>query len=346
VDIDAVKTFYGQYVNLNQASSESFKDLVNAVWDLKVQGATEYNVSKFLGTLTNTDIVDADGTVVAVWTEAARRMVGVSTLNSNTIDRVYSAPSAAVESVAVDDTVAIGQNIFNTFTTYKGSAALPAATIPNLYMSRGMLGGAYRAGLCFPNATLPVTFEYWPTDSSLTILSETGDQILYRNNDTQQIALVTADTDAMTAAGIVNIPIFYIGGEVTDVVKFKYSMAYNAWRNDIDLFDKITTGQVGPAYTINPCGFIQSDVLRTNMVFISINMDLFDPVINAQAAMRYLSNTVPAGTTFLIFMSKECNLDTYGTADVVETLAVSHTFLLNDSFSDVSDNLRASIRVG
>ena len=344
-DIAGIRNFFGTYVGVNTRSTNLFNRLTSAIWDLYVQGATISNINQFLLVLTDCDSVTAEGTVDAVFTEAGREWVSTET-------GLYSAPEGTGALVSVSDRIYKGQNIWDTFRIYNGYDMIPDTVVASFNAETGYLGGGYIAGLSFDNRLVPLTFVYMSTNPDITVLlTDTGEWLVTPANGDDIV--LTSSTDYYSSGlrdqGVVLVPIFEIGGFQEDVDRLRLAMARNIWTTGADVYADLTEGQA-PPFEINPFRWLQDNALKNNIMFVEILASALADASAITAAMRYLVNTVPAGTAFVISLKDSIPEEVYDlTSEVEETITGYIVADLEDEYdlaTEVEEKIKANKKVG
>lgn len=146
-DANYLADHYGRIIDMVTPSSDYYKRILNAVYDLLQEGGTVSRVNTFIGAILDTDTARVDGVVEAVWEEGDRTWLSVAGV-------LHSCPGTGNAIVVKDDVVQIGDILFNTFSVTPGTESVDPGDFPYL-----ILGGAYVTtpsgyGLTFENAEL------------------------------------------------------------------------------------------------------------------------------------------------------------------------------------------------
>jgi uncharacterized ubiquitin-like protein YukD len=294
-DMDALKNYFGVYFNLNVPSTLFYQRIVNNVWDLRVQGATSLNIRKLLGSIADSEVCEADGTVTDVWTENGRSWVAVGS-------RLYSAASPSTAIVAAEDAVLAGDLLFDTFSIYRIGDSIASTDIPAIQLDSGLLSSSYEGGLLFENRTFDLDYIYASGRDDVTVLTQdigTDYLLVSTVNGVQKVDV--NDTADLATWGIVKLPIFPIGGADESVKQYRADMAAKAFTLGIDVWEAVTRDQRNP-YTINPFEFLRTNIFGSNMFFVKYKDGVISLAAPLQASVRQLIDCVPAGSTFLIFL--------------------------------------------
>jgi hypothetical protein len=325
-DVASVRNFFGTYVGINTRSSDLFKQLTNSIWDLYTTGATNAAINNFLLTLTDCDVVTAKGVITDIFTEAGRLWVETDT-------GLYSAPDSYNAIVSVGDTIDVGQNLFDAYRIYEGRDQIPDTVVASFTAESGYLGGGYISGLSFDNKQVPLTFAYAAADPSVEVLTDINGSYLITDKNGVDYVLTGPSSyynSGLKEQGIVPIPIFDIGGFPEDVAKLRQNMAHGIWVTQTDVIQELTRGQQAP-YTINPFEYIQKAALRNNILFIDMRAEAIVDTKAVMSALRYLSNTIPAGTSFMVYIQRNMPQDSI---DLTSTVAETVTGYIVADLSD------------
>ena len=156
-DVQALTNHFGVYLGMHLQPTAYHKRIMNAVWDLYVEGATRLNIRRFFGALTDTGVCEAAGTVEDSWTEGGRSYVKLDT-------GIYSCPSPAVSIVSVGQALEQGDLLFDSFKILRANATISASDIPSLTLGKGMVDT--EAGLTFYNQEYTSDSMYFPLGGS------------------------------------------------------------------------------------------------------------------------------------------------------------------------------------
>jgi hypothetical protein len=299
-ETDNLKSFFGVHIQAPYDSTPYNRSLLKDSWSLYTDGVTTNHINTLLSRLVDTDVAAADGVVTDLWTENSRSYIA-------TAANLYSAPNTATPVVAVGDSIVKGQLLYDNLQIFTPSDPIAYTDIPAMALSSGMVAASY-AGLVFENIDTELDWTYATSDPEMEVVYDpTLDSILIRSTTTGEYSLIPADADR-DDAGVVQLPTFSVKGPTDKVKSFKWSMAGNIFRNNIDLWSYLTQGQNHP-YTINPFQFLRDDTFRNNMLFIKVNGDHLVTGAPVSTSIEQLVNTLPTGTSFLIFLQKSATVE-------------------------------------
>lgn len=338
VDVGSIEGFTGIYAGLRGTSTKTMKRLSNAVWDLMIRGVALSDMNAFLGSLTDSDTASVDGTVLAVFTEAGRTCVV-------TEKEALLSQKGGATNLTVGDPVEKGDNPFNAFFVKTALNPLPPEVVPSVTLGAGFLGVGYKGPLTFVNADVPLTFKNTPSEDYVdNLVDEYGNPLT--DDDGNPLEYVPATT--ASEAGMVDVPLFEIGGAPEDVELYRRRLAATAYRESVDLFQTLTFDQ-NPPFNINPFDFIRKEALLDNTVFVGLDLSGRESDVPVGSATRFLSRSVPAGTCFLMFIKEDAPMETYdATASVEEELTGFIAGDLSDEYShsNVNEAVAAAKKVG
>jgi hypothetical protein len=146
-DLDLVYTQFGYALKLKLESNEGYKTLLNAFWDMHVQGPAKGSLETMLSALADAPIaLDPEETVEVVQTEETSKLVVTSS-------RVYRASLDANIVVSVGDTIYLGDPITDAFEIVELGGHNPDLTrLPLLSLSDNFLSSGYFSEISFRNA--------------------------------------------------------------------------------------------------------------------------------------------------------------------------------------------------
>jgi len=323
-DTGLLRDIFGATINWNTPSSRYAKNLLNRMWDLLVQGATIKNIVGLLCAIVDADICEADGVITEVWTEANRNFVAIG----NTI---YSAPSRFTHLKAVGDTVKVGDQLFDVVKIYSGSDDIPSNVFLGLCVDSSLTNAAFKDGLIFVNKEVDLDYAYVAGDPNVVVLSVSNDIILIQRNGVEESVLTNTD---LINTGIVKIPIFDIGGDEKAVTAYRHHLAHQCWKLGIDLYSQLTKSLRMP-YKINPMKFVQDCAFGYNMLFIAYSNPAEALSVIADKCLRLLDETVPAGTSFLLFQGSDDIVDNVTASNIKDSTIIS---FLAGATADVCSN--------
>lgn len=265
-DLERVYTQWGYVLGLALASSEAYRDLLNALFDSVVSGAGLAQVQVAFAAMTGLPLAAGGETVEQIVQD--RRGYAVVT------DRgAYRLPPDAPPDVGVGDELTPGQSL----TAGLKFADLNRGEVPDwvtaVALGRGFLVGDFHSDLVFENRTLPLAVT-------------TGDDGLTRVEF--PIGGFPLDVEAFWAATHEN-------GVAAGVT---LAQALDTRTNKV--------GEPGPLNLpaeLNPVQFLVENVLRYNCLVVRVKMEAIAPGAIGLAPARLLRHRVtPPGTALLVLV--------------------------------------------
>jgi len=141
---------YGRVVGMLTPSSDYYKKILNAVYDLLQEGATKHRLSAFIGSIVDTDVCQETGEVVDVWDEGGRSWAAVGEV-------LHSCPGTGRTIVTKGDQVEAGAQLFNVFRVISGQESIAATDFPQLTLGPAFVTTLSGQGLTFENSELETT---------------------------------------------------------------------------------------------------------------------------------------------------------------------------------------------
>jgi hypothetical protein len=159
LDLDYIWEYCGYVLQMRMSSSQEYKDLLNALWDMYVQGPSKRGFEVFLAAAAATPtIIDPEETVEVVRTEGDTKLIVTSS-------RSYRVPSHATVIVNVGDVLHVGDPVTDAVQIAELCGANPDYSLVNsLALSPSMISGDYVCELIFRNEQ--VALEYMGTDEN------------------------------------------------------------------------------------------------------------------------------------------------------------------------------------
>jgi len=154
-DKDYLSDHYGRVIGMVTPSSNYFKRILNAVYDLLQEGATRYRLAAFIGAIVDTDVCRKAGFVEEVWAEGSRTWVSVD-------DVLHSCPGTGRALVSKGDAVVEGSLLFDVFDISSGREEVDPGVFPQLILGPAYLSIPSGTGLSFENASLEVDSYQFP----------------------------------------------------------------------------------------------------------------------------------------------------------------------------------------
>lgn len=146
---------YGRVIGMLTPSTEYYKRILNAVYDLLQEGATANRVNALIGSILDTDVAKVDGQVDDIWNEGERTWLVIA-------GKLHSCPGTNNAVVSKYDQVQTGDLIFNTFTVTPGTESIDPGDFPYLTLGPSYISTPSGYGLTFENAEIEVTDYKFP----------------------------------------------------------------------------------------------------------------------------------------------------------------------------------------
>lgn len=264
-DWKTVYEHWGYVLGLTLASSEGYRDVLNAVFDALAGGTALAQVQLAYAAMTGLPLAAGGETVEQVVEDARGRAV-VTTRGA------YRLPPGATLGVAVGDALAAGQSLTPDLQFAEPNRGEVPAWVRALALGRGLLVGRFHGDLVFDNRPLPPG--------------------------------VTTDADGYTRIEF-PVGGFPGDAEAFwDEVHARGRAAGRTLAELLDTRDN-KVGQPGPAdlpAAVNPVEFLVSNLLRFNCVFVRVRMAAVAPGAIGLAPARLLRRVVPPGTALLVMI--------------------------------------------
>jgi hypothetical protein len=265
-DLESIWIYFGYVLSMRFRSSEEYKALLNALWDMHVLGPSLQGFQAFLAAAAGAPtIIDATETVEVVRTEGDTKLI-VTTTHS------YRVPVAATVLVSVGDVLQSGDPITDAVQLSELQGADPDySLIDALSISPAFTTTDYLCELIFRNER--VALEYLGPDDDGKVLVRF------------EISGFPADVD-----------LFWEKANTAG----KASGATLA-----ELLDQ-RTNKVGqppasalPAY-VNPLEMVVGNIMRNNLFVIRMNATSFGKDAPGSTALSFLRKVIPPHTTYVV----------------------------------------------
>lgn len=273
-DLEYVYKQFGYVLGLKLKSSDGYKQLLNSLWDMYLEGMTIEHLNLFLSALSGAPLsLDSEETV-----EVIRREVDSTVIV--TTSRVYRASNSAGILVSVGDTIYAGTPLTDAISVTELSSHNPDySKLPYLSLSNNLLGGSYRGDLVFKNHDV---------------------ELEYLGRDADNRAMVKFETSGFP-------------GDVALFWDFVHSTGKNpngptGGKTLANLLD-VRTNKVGEPIKqslpslINPLQFVVENLLRNNLFVISIKLGSFLKGAPGDLMLTHLRDVIPANTTFIAMVT-------------------------------------------
>ena len=152
-DLDYIFQHFGYVLGIELPSTQSYKNLLNAIWDGMVEGGDYDSVNGAVAAIADAPVVlETEETVAAVFKDSAHLVVA-------TDQHVYRYNIAAEAAVSVGDTVRAGDQLSNAYVIHEFHQGLAPAALHALTLDEGFLIEGYYGGLTFRNASTPLVVD-------------------------------------------------------------------------------------------------------------------------------------------------------------------------------------------
>lgn len=265
-DLESIWTYFGYVLSMRLRSSQEYKDLLNALWDMHVLGPSLQGFQAFLAAAAGAPtIIDASETVEVIQTEGDTKLIVTTT-------HAYRVPVAATVIVSVGDVLKSGDPITDAVQLVELQGANPDYSLINaLAVAPSFTTTEYLCELVFRNER--VALEYLGPDDDGKVLVRF------------EISGFPADVDLFwekaNAAG-------------------KASGATLA-----ELLDQ-RTNKVGqpppsalPAF-VNPLEMVVGNIMRNNLFVIRMNAVSFGANAPSSTMLSFLRTVIPPHTTYVV----------------------------------------------
>lgn len=331
-DFKDIPYIYGEPAKIGVLSSPYFKRIVNAIWDLRVEGGTITNVNKLLSAVVDTDSIETSGTLNAVFSEAGRTWAQVG-------DALYSAPASVSVLKTVGQEVLRGEMLFNAAVIYTGRDTISFNQFPALHLSNNFLSSEFVDGVLVENKEYPFP------DSEIVVLSQRGDSkvLVISASDPQITYLISGQTGfelnllVQSEGGTYKIVEtrwdLPFKGRPDTVRDFKLHLLAQTAEIGHDLTDPIIRDNAGKVpTTINLFREYQGRAFANNAFFVYLNTGAVPAGMDVGMALSYIKFTVPAYTTIFTYLDEHASED-YNLANAQDSLDVFYVADLDNSYS-------------
>ena len=148
IDKKAVQRFYGVPIGIDGESGDSYKDLVNQVYDCLIEGPSSYKISKVIGDSIECPISKNTETVIDI-SEGSRTIIV-------TDKEVYYAPEGAESTVTLGQTIAPGISLSDALSIKEIRRGVNLDNLPSLTIGAGLVDNSILGNLSFVNDNVPV----------------------------------------------------------------------------------------------------------------------------------------------------------------------------------------------
>lgn len=265
-DLEQVWNYFGYVLSVKLTSSEDYKDLLNALWDMYVLGPSLKGFQGFLAAMAGTPtIIDAEETVEVVRTEGDTKLVVTTT-------RSYRVPAAATIIVSVGDVLHVGDPITDAVQIAELQGYAPDYSLLNsIAISPSFTTTLYTCELVFRNEQ--VELEYLgPDDNGRVVVRfevsgfPADVELFWERAHEQGIA------DGATLAELLDQRTNKVGQPPPSAM---------------------------PEY-VNPLEMIVGNLMRNNLFVIRLNETSFGDMAPGSTVLSFLRDITPPNTTYVI----------------------------------------------
>jgi hypothetical protein len=327
-DQNDICNFFGSIIGISGYNDEKVKEVINLVWDIRVNGLTTARLHSLFCLLTGVDPVTEEGVVKDIYEEGDSVCV-------QTDNNLYIAPKETTVLTAVGKTIYPYTLIFDAFDIRYGTEVLESSFLAGLTIDKGYIYLQHGGGIHFLNERMPVE-TYKP--KGWYSLERDGLNFIVRNRN-GNITKIIPEGEATDF--IDNLPYthyrFAVGGHPKDVEDLMTRLNTRD-ENGMTFFEQLKLKYGKIPENINPFEELRDLYLQTNSLFIKLNNEIFEDGLSSQI-FKNIRSLIPAGTT--LFLSKELpileeiytgnsseSLDVFYIAEVDELEAGSKTELL------------------
>jgi len=270
-DLDYTYIQFGYALGMKYASSQEYKDLLNAVWDMFVMCLSRESLQQFLSAMSGVPFVlETEETIEVIRTEADRQLL-------ITDQHVYQFKLSALLLYTTAD---IGKVV------YHGQPLCTAVLIedlaqhdpnysvlPAVALSKGLLSGEYLADLTFMNASV---------------------QLQYLGLNEYNKAIVRFDVEGFPN----DVEAFWNAADLRGLVSGKMLSEYLDTRVD----PTTPPLPMNLPSVVNPLEFILSNLMRNNLFVIKVRYQDFADGVPGLGAFQFLRDVIPPHTTYIVFV--------------------------------------------
>lgn len=270
-DLNYVYVQFGYAIGMRYASSEEYRNLLNAVWDMFVLSMSRESLQMFLSAMSGIPfVVETEETIEVIRTEPDRQLL-------ITDQHVYQFElSADLLYTAAD----IGTKV------YHGQPLCTAVRIaelaqhdpnydvlPSLAMAQGFLSGGYLADLTFRNTNV---------------------QLEYLGLNEYNKAVVRFEVNGFPG----DVEAFWRDVDTRGIISGKMLSEYMDLRED----PQTPPLPANLPAVVNPMQFILSNLMRNNLFVIRVRYQDFPDSVPGLGAFEFLRDVVPPHTTYVVFI--------------------------------------------
>ena len=312
---------YAETVKVLGGDGAYYKRLVNAAWNLRVDGCTLKNLRAMLCAIADADIALKAGVVQDVFSEAGRVWVRVD-------DDLYSGPVTSSAIVGPQASIPDGTQLFDVVQLYDPFEAIPFDEVPGLCLGNNFLGADSGSnGILVENRSLAfpdlVTLVMSTVENGRYLIDKTTDPIpvfLTGKQGYTNVELLVERADSgdeyIFVDSRLSFPFF---GDPVSVAAFRTRLA----ELSVELGSGIGAVAVARNYGRTPDLLNLFDEYRRamgrNLLLVRIRMDCVPAGVDPAPYVEYLRLTVPARAAIVSHMdvatTDDCPL---GVVDAVD----------------------------
>ena len=282
-------------------------------WDMLTDGCSEANLRRMLCAITDTDYLDIEGTVEAVYEEGSRRCVIVD-------GRLFCAPKSCAAVVSEGCDVVIGEFLFDNAKIISGTRPVSSSDFPMLHLSEGWVGADVEGGISVSNQEVeppklldtvlldpsnPDVDDVAPLDDKLLVPG--GYETVKYEDDTYNKKLLVRVyelPDYRGLEGSIRKFVRRLNEEALANAEAPLGIDANKPLRPWNLFNKYRSGLTG-----------------SNTIFVKVRADLAPPGVVIDELLSFMSRTYKAGAILLTFMAVE-SIVTYSLSQTEEVVEV------------------------
>ena len=270
-DLDYVYTQFGYALGIKYSSSQGYKDLLNAIWDMFVLCMSRESLQQFLSAMSGIPFVlETQETIEVVRTEIDRQLI----ITNQHVYQFELSASLLYTPADVGKIMYHGQPLCTAVLVEELAQHDPNYSIlPSIALSRGLLSGGYLADLTFRNADV---------------------QLEYLGLDEYNKAVVRFDVSGFPG----DVEAFWNAVNTRGVVSGKMLSEYLDTRVD----PTTPPLPMNLPSTINPLEFILSNLMRNNLFVIRVRYQDFADNVPGLGAFQFLRDIIPPHTTYIVFV--------------------------------------------
>ena len=269
VDLDYIYNHFGYVLGLQLKSSENYKALLNAFWDMHLLGPSKEQFEVFMSALSGAPmILDPTETVEVVQTEADSILIVTNT-------RVYRAALTANVVVSVGDVLHAGDPITDAVRIEELTGDSPDFSIlPALALSKNFLSGDYLSELTVRNQTVSLEYDGLDADGKAFVKFE--------------VSGFPGDVDK-----------FWNDAQTRGKESGNKTLA--------EMLDTRVNPTTQPTpsnlpATVNPLEFMVENLLGNNLFVIRVRQASFTAGAPGVEMFRLLRRVIPPHTTYIVFI--------------------------------------------